>query len=128
MPSRRPPHAVHRARFRRWRAWQLIDDILDLSKMEAGKLRIHRGAGQPACAGGGGIADVRAGGRAGKPLPLVPVIDAGLAPAHMDRDPLRLKQILGNLVSNAIRFTDHGEVRVHLRGEAGTRWRTGDRC
>ncbi|KAF7962095.1 hypothetical protein AWV80_25915 [Cupriavidus sp. UYMU48A] len=92
----------------------LIDDILDLSKMEAGKLRIHRvPVSLPALVEE--VLQMFGPVAAQKPLPLVPIIDAGLAPAHMV-DPLRLKQILGNLVSNAIRFTDHGEVRVHLRG------------
>jgi two-component system sensor histidine kinase EvgS len=92
----------------------LIDDILDLSKMEAGKLRIH-----PVSTSLPALVDevllMLGPVAAQKQLPLVPVIDAGLSSAHKV-DPLRFKQILGNLVSNAIRFTDHGEVRVHLRG------------
>ncbi|WER48719.1 ATP-binding protein [Cupriavidus sp. WKF15] len=92
----------------------LIDDILDLSKMEAGKLRIH-----PVPTSLPGLVDevlqMLGPVAAQKPLPLVPVIDAGVAPAHKI-DPLRFRQILGNLVANAIRFTDQGEVRVRLRG------------
>ncbi len=92
----------------------LIDDILDLSKMEAGKLHAHPvPASLPALVDE--VLQMLGPVAAQKQLPLVPVVDAGVTPAHMV-DPLRLKQILGNLVSNAIRFTDHGEVRVHLRG------------
>ncbi|CAG9167717.1 Virulence sensor protein BvgS [Cupriavidus laharis] len=92
----------------------LIDDILDLSKMEAGKLRIHAvPASLPALVDE--VLQMFGPVAAQKHLPLIPVIDAGVTPAHMV-DPLRFKQVLGNLVSNAIRFTDHGEVRVHLHG------------
>ncbi|CAG2157163.1 Virulence sensor protein BvgS [Cupriavidus yeoncheonensis] len=92
----------------------LIDDILDLSKMEAGKLRVCAvPTSLPALVDE--VLQMLGPVAARKHLPLVPVIDAGTAPAHK-ADPLRFKQILGNLVSNAIRFTDHGEVRVHLRG------------
>ncbi|CAG2145736.1 Virulence sensor protein BvgS [Cupriavidus numazuensis] len=92
----------------------LIDDILDLSKMEAGKLRVHPvPASLPALVEE--VLQMLGPVAAQKPLPLVPVIDPGIAAAHMV-DPLRVKQVLGNLVSNAIRFTDKGEVRVHLHG------------
>ena len=92
----------------------LIDDILDLSKMEAGKLRVHAvPASLPQLVDE--VLQMLGPVAAQKRLPLVPVIDTGVAPGHKV-DPLRFRQILGNLVSNAIRFTDHGEVRVHLRG------------
>lgn len=92
----------------------LIDDILDLSKMEAGKLRVHAvPASLPTLVNE--VLQMLGPVAAHKQLPLVPVIDACITPAHKV-DPLRFKQILSNLVSNAIRFTDHGEVLVHLRG------------
>ncbi|WP_354683719.1 ATP-binding protein [Cupriavidus necator] len=90
----------------------LIDDILDLSKMEAGKFRI---APAPAALAGlvqdtllifGPVATQ-------KGLPLTSALGAGLAPLHQV-DGLRFRQILANLVSNAVRFTDSGTIHVAL--------------
>ncbi len=90
----------------------LIDDILDLSKMEAGKFSIQAApASLPALVQDtllifGPVA-------AQKGLPLSSEFGAGLAPLHQV-DGLRLRQILANLISNAVRFTDSGTIRVRL--------------
>jgi PAS domain S-box-containing protein len=91
----------------------LINDILDLSKIEAGRMEIERTACDPAR-----LVDevvrlmqVRADE---KRLPLH-VEYAGPIPQTIHTDPLRLRQILINLVGNAIKFTDAGYVRISLR-------------
>jgi signal transduction histidine kinase/CheY-like chemotaxis protein/HAMP domain-containing protein len=92
---------------------RLLNDILDLAKVESGTVTFQ-------------ISD----------LPLVELQDAlerefrqvaeqkGLAfsvelapdlPPTVATDPGRLRQVLKNLISNALKFTDHGTVRVHMR-------------
>ena len=81
----------------------LIDDILDFSKIEVGKLEIHP---EP-CSVARLVDGVNATFKhvaSGKGLLLTQRIDPALWPAHLI-DPSRLRQILTNLVSNAIKFT-----------------------
>ena len=91
----------------------LIDDILDFSKIEVGKLEIHP---EP-CS----VARLMDGVNAtfkhvasGKGLLLTQRIDAALWPAHLI-DPSRLRQVLTNLVSNAIKFTSAGAVSLEVK-------------
>ena len=91
----------------------VVNDILDLSKIEAGKLRVERRACSPAAI----LADVvsllrvRADGK-GLALKLE---FAGPMPEAVWTDSARLRQILLNLVGNAIKFTEIGDVRVVAR-------------
>jgi len=94
----------------------LLDDILDLSKMEAGQFTL-----QPRAASlRDGLQEVARMFRpvaSQKGLALTLDADAAVAPAHMV-DMLRIRQVIGNFVSNAIRFTERGGVRIRLHGEA----------
>lgn len=93
----------------------LINDILDLSKIEAGRMTVER-IQTDVCRT---LEDVRGlmGMRAqSKGLELSVVADGPL-PAAVVCDPVRLKQILVNLVGNAIKFTEQGRVTVRVRLE-----------
>ncbi|MEV5411958.1 HAMP domain-containing protein [Thermopolyspora sp. NPDC052614] len=100
---------------------QLINDILDVSKVEAGRMDIH-----PAQL---------------SLTKLVEYVDATFAPLAQDKgldfsievddnvphelrtDEQRLQQVLRNLLSNAVKFTPHGEVRLHIgRARPDTRF------
>jgi PAS domain S-box-containing protein len=91
----------------------LINDILDLSKVEAGKIQIEpvRCSPRELAADVVVLMRVRA---AAKHLKLETEL-AGPLPETVLTDPLRLRQVLVNLVGNAIKFTDRGEVRITVR-------------
>ena len=89
---------------------RIIDDILDFSKIEAGKLEI---ASEPASIAQvvESTRNIFAGNASSKGLVLTAAIDEELSPAVMV-DPLRLRQILSNFVSNAIKFTFEGTIEI----------------
>jgi two-component system, sensor histidine kinase len=92
---------------------RLIDDILDLSKIEAGKLQIEPTRCSPVQV----VAEVVSLMRpqaAAKQLTLKTQLAHPL-PETVLTDPLRLRQVLVNLVGNAIKFTNQGEVRLAVR-------------
>ncbi|MEQ8767433.1 MAG: PAS domain S-box protein [Planctomycetota bacterium] len=95
----------------------LINDILDFSKIEAGKLDLEqvRFELEPMVEDTLGPLTVTA---ESKSLELVAVLDPRL-PEVLYSDPTRLRQVLTNLVNNAVKFTSCGEVclRVLLEGE-----------
>ncbi|MGE0312859.1 MAG: ATP-binding protein [Lautropia sp.] len=91
----------------------LIDDILDLSKVESGRIEYERRAVAPGRIVAE-VVDVLAVRAAEKGIGLVLVAD-GLVPASVTTDGGRLRQIVTNVVGNAIKFTDIGEVRVSVR-------------
>lgn len=91
----------------------LLNDILDLSKVEAGRVELERLPFLPASL----LEDTRslfAGVARDKGLSL-DVQWEGPADAAYRGDPGRLRQILNNLVSNAIKFSPRGSVRVMAR-------------
>lgn len=96
----------------------LINDLLDQAQMEAGKLTIHNQVVRVAdlLESLHGLMDKSASDRN---LKLTSEIDDTLPGALMG-DPARLQQILVNLVSNAIKFTDQGTVHVRLFRQTGT--------
>ena len=91
----------------------LINDILDLSKVEAGKLEAER---QPfaAHAVAQDVVQTMAERAVHKGLTLELVFAQAL-PAQVEGDAVRWRQILTNLIGNAIKFTEHGGVQVVSR-------------
>ena len=89
-----------------------VNDILDFSKLEAGQVEIRPRASDPreVCAEMLELFSERA---AEKGLTLR-LEEASMLPASLDFDPDRLRQLLLNLVSNAVKFSDQGEVVVSL--------------
>ena len=90
----------------------IINDILDFSKIEAGRLNFEKIPFS--------INDISLNSFAlfkakadEKKLSLISEIDPNI-PALLCGDPTRLSQILNNLIGNAIKFTEHGEVTVRI--------------
>ncbi|KQP44200.1 response regulator [Pseudorhodoferax sp. Leaf274] len=91
----------------------ILNDILDFSKVEAGQLRIeHTDVDLDQVLQD--LSTVVGGKAAGKGLELVVAVDPDV-PLQLRGDPLRLGQVLINYTTNAIKFTERGEVRVRVR-------------
>jgi PAS domain S-box-containing protein len=99
----------------------ILSDILDLSKIEAGKLIVDRVAfdlhgligtlGQAY----GALADTKG---------LVLHVDLGEdVPHHVLGDPMRLRQVLSNYLTNALKFTASGSIRLEVQRGPGQRLR-----
>jgi len=93
----------------------LVDDILDLSKIEAGRLQVQETDVSLRTLAEGIIRLLRPRALA-KELSLRLEVAAHL-PEKVRADPARLRQVLLNLVGNAIKFTPHGAVEVHIAAE-----------
>jgi signal transduction histidine kinase len=94
---------------------QIINNVLDLSKIEAGRLEVERlefglrDLVQDVCASlepRARAKDVELRGELRDPLPL-----------RIVTDPTRVKQILINIVGNAVKFTDQGSIQVTVRAK-----------
>jgi two-component system sensor histidine kinase/response regulator len=96
----------------------VINDILDFSKIEAGKFELDPIDFNPRDAVGD-TADALALRAHQKSLELIVDVDATV-PATVRGDPGRLRQILVNLIGNAIKFTQRGEVVLRVTTEAAT--------
>ena len=92
---------------------ELINDILDLSKVEAGKLTSEIMACSPQVIVSG-IASLMRVRASAKGLPLDAKFE-GPIPETIQSDPTRLRQILINIVGNAIKFTETGSVQIITR-------------
>ncbi len=90
----------------------LINDILDFSKLEAGKALLENEAFDP-CATIEDVLDLLASQAQRKGLDLGHLSTVGL-PSQVWGDPQRFRQIVTNLVSNAIKFTEHGAVQIQV--------------
>ncbi|MEO8626324.1 MAG: response regulator, partial [Candidatus Limnocylindrales bacterium] len=97
----------------------IINDILDFSKIEAGKVDLDAEPFSPAECIEGAL-DVIAPTAAAKGVELVYEVQGDLPPAVVG-DMGRLRQILLNLLSNALKFTEKGEVLVSVSSQQGDR-------
>jgi PAS domain S-box-containing protein len=94
----------------------IINDLLDLSKIEAGKLELVNSRYETA----GLISDtinLNTARIGDKRVEFKMVVDEDM-PLEMIGDELRIKQILNNLLSNAFKYTDSGEVMLSLSADA----------
>ena len=91
----------------------ILNDVLDLSRLEAGKIEIEA-ADFVLADMIKGVTDLLVGKAEEKGLDLVCDLAAGL-PQQIRADNMRVRQVLINLIGNAIKFTDHGEVRLSVR-------------
>ncbi len=91
---------------------QLIEEILTFSRLEAGEESVEPATTDPA-------ASAREVEALMEPLALAKGLDLALRvpeqPSLIETDPRKLRQVLLNLVSNAIKFTDVGSVAIELR-------------
>jgi two-component system sensor histidine kinase/response regulator len=88
----------------------LVNDLLDLSKIEAGKVEIDSDdfrLGETV----EDVCDLLAGRAREKSVQLSVLIDSEL-PDYVRGDQMRLRQVLSNIVANAVKFTSSGEVAV----------------
>jgi len=88
----------------------VINDILDMSRIESGKLEVQRGKHSP-WEVVATVADMMRPAAQAKKLSLR-VEHLGPIPETIQTDPLRLQQVLINLIGNALKFTDSGGIRV----------------
>jgi signal transduction histidine kinase len=92
----------------------IIEEILTFSRVEAGREPVHPEAVDPAAIAADAVALVEVQARQ-KGLALRVVL--GDAPAEVVTDPGKLRQILVNLLGNAVKFTEQGEVELRVWAE-----------
>ena len=106
-------NAVHTIRRNGEHLLQIINDILDISKIEAGKLEVECIRCSPIQLVVD-VHDLMIVQAERKKLPLG-IEYIGPVPETIQTDPTRLRQILVNLIGNAIKFTDEGGVRLVIQ-------------
>ena len=97
----------------------LINDILDLSRVEAGRLQLEHAEFSPAEVLREAVNTLAPMARLKQLLCTVEEADPDF---RIVGDRKRFFQIVVNLVNNAVKFTDHGSVRVSMRPEDGRLW------
>ncbi|MDT8438300.1 MAG: PAS domain S-box protein [Wenzhouxiangellaceae bacterium] len=96
----------------------IINDLLDLSRIEAGRLELHRETFEPGPLVDQAVSMLREQ-FAARELALELDIDSTLRSRRLRGDPLRLRQILINFLSNALKFTEQGRITVRVRMQSG---------
>ena len=96
----------------------IINDILDISRIEAGKMPLHFEEFEVPALLGELLAEVEPLIQKAK-LQTVTDVAPGLPPLYSDRQ--KVKQIVLNLLTNAIKFTPQGYVKVSVRGDEARR-------
>jgi len=91
----------------------IVDDILDYSKIEANKLELET-VGINIKEIVDSVTRLMARNAEGKGIKFAAVIDPNVRLA-MRGDPVRLRQVLTNLVSNAIKFTERGQIAIEVK-------------
>jgi signal transduction histidine kinase len=94
----------------------VLDDLSDLDRLENGQLRIEAKAADPRDLLRGVLSAFRATAQ-DKNLELFLDIDPATPPL-VEMDDARVRQVLFNLLANAVRYTTHGGVRVRLQSQA----------
>ncbi len=97
----------------------IVNDVLDFSRGEAGKVELED-VEFDLCETVESTLEMIGERAQAKNLDLVAVLDPAI-PSPVRGDPGRLRQVLLNLLGNAIKFTDRGEVSVHCRCECTDR-------
>jgi signal transduction histidine kinase/ligand-binding sensor domain-containing protein/DNA-binding response OmpR family regulator len=96
----------------------VINDILDYSKIESGKMELeNKNFELRVCIEE--VLDLFAGKAAEAKLELIYEIDDNV-PSHINGDSLRLRQVLINLVNNAVKFTQQGEIFIGVHMQAAS--------
>jgi signal transduction histidine kinase/CheY-like chemotaxis protein len=103
---------VENAHFSATALLTLIDDVLDLSRIQASKLTLHAASFDLAALMRDAV-DLMATTARDKPITLGCTIAPQL-PARVEGDPTRLRQVLVNLLHNAVKFTDRGRVVLEV--------------
>lgn len=96
----------------------IIDDILDFSKLQSSAIKLEK---LPLSIDAlvSDIIEMQAPAAHSKGLELIPLLATDI-PEELHGDPMRIRQILTNLVSNAIKFTEHGHVVIRVYMESQT--------
>lgn len=95
---------------------ELINDILDFSKIEAGRMELEQ-APMAVWRLAEEVTTMLVGAARNRGLELVLDVDPAIEGQHLG-DSARLRQVFVNLVGNAIKFTEHGQVVLRLRRNA----------
>lgn len=96
----------------------LINDVLDMSKIESGSLKLYKQPGVDLATVITSAHDAILPLTRGKPIALKVEIQEGLPSLTADEN--RIRQILLNILSNAVKFTDEGQICVEARQQDGS--------
>jgi PAS domain S-box-containing protein len=95
---------------------RIIEELLDVSKLEAGKVRLHRKLCDIVAVAQEVAANFKAIVKQKKLEILTDFVPAQIE-IYIDRD--KIVQVLTNLINNALKFTESGHIKVHLRAQDG---------